>query len=413
MGFKKIKFTTIFLFSTFNALLMVLIALYWLSLSRTYGDEAFFIKWTDLIKKAILPHESEIDENSVLYVDVAGSKTLVSIDDPLYEEDTGYQKVAITDRAQLATFIMYLKKYADDIPIVIMDLVFEINSPDDSLFQSALDSLPFPIIGAKQILSDGQLSECIFDIETGVANYRSSEDLFLKYPLYLNDTLKSLPLKAYSITEQAKLKKWWFIPTCNRLPSLSSPIIDFKIKLSELNDGSKPSSEESFPLRSLGTLLFEWEFWDETDIKALINNKTIIIGDFQSDMHKTIFGSCPGPLIVHNTYLTLKAKEHLIRWYWILFLYIAFFGISWNAFKQATRPKHNKWWQKSKTAVGKIIADSLDDTFFLVLTTVLSFFLFNIHVNILILFVYIKLVSFILTRFVFKNQSYIFQSQKS
>ncbi|MBV6655493.1 MAG: hypothetical protein KI786_17110, partial [Mameliella sp.] len=41
-------------FSTINALLMLGLTLYWLSLPRTFGDEAIFIKWTSLAKKSLL-----------------------------------------------------------------------------------------------------------------------------------------------------------------------------------------------------------------------------------------------------------------------------------------------------------------------------------------------------------------------
>jgi hypothetical protein len=40
----------------------------------------------------------------------------------------------------------------------------------------------------------------------------------------------------------------------------------------------------------------------------LFKGKTIIIGDFQDDNHQTVFGTVPGPMIVHNAYLTLKGR---------------------------------------------------------------------------------------------------------
>ena len=42
---QKITFRSI-LFNGANVIVMLLLALYWLSLPRTFGDEAFFIKWT-------------------------------------------------------------------------------------------------------------------------------------------------------------------------------------------------------------------------------------------------------------------------------------------------------------------------------------------------------------------------------
>jgi len=153
----------------------------------------------------------------------------------------------------------------------------------------------------------------------------------------------------------------------------------------------------------MGTLLYEWTFWEEADIRALLKGKTIILGDYYEDEHETVFGTLPGPLIVHNAYLTLVQGESLILWRWILFLYILFWWMSARAFKEAVNRQIAKK-DTVKSAVGRIFVDSIDETFFLALGTILSYFLFNIHINILILLIYLKFVSYILGRFVFPKK---------
>ena len=392
------------IFSTINAIVMFILALYWLSLPRTFGDEAFCIKWTCLVKKSLLGIDQKPDPNSVLYVDISGSKILLETQDPFYEEMTGFQHTSITNRADLAAFLGYVGLYGKDVPIVIMDIIFEEPSPQDSLFQSAIDRFPFPIVGAQRLLKNGKPSSKVIQIPTGIASYYSADAQFMKYPLYLQDSLPSLPLVALNIANHRQYDRGWLWPRIEGHPSLINPIIDFKIRPFDLNDGTT-NKENTFPIRSLGTLLFEWEFWDKADISAMLEGKTIILGDFVHDKHQTVFGEHPGSLILHNAYLTLLEGESLIKPTWVLLLLVLFFGMFWRIFYQEKRGIQSKWHQRNKTATGKILADILDDVFFLVIITILSYFLFNIHINILVLLIYLKIVTFLLKRFFFKKKS--------
>lgn len=397
----KKSFLKAFGFSFINAGIMLVLALYWLSLPRTFGDEAFFIKWTSLVKKTLLGMDEKPDPESILYVDISGSKNLIESPDPFYEELTGYQKTVISNRQHLSSFLQYVTMYGKEVPILILDLTFESSGPNDSLLQATIDQFPFPIVGAQRLLDNGELAPKIFQVPTGVASYLSSDNQFMKYPLYLKDTLPSLPLVAAFMSHGHTYAKRWLWPTIDKSPSLTNPIIDFKVRPFDLNyDGALKT--ESFYIRSLGTLLFEWEFWEEEDIQTLLKGKTIIIGDYKNDVHQTVFGKLPGSIVVHNAYLTLLNGESLIKGWWLFLLFALFFWMTWRIYQQEKRREHSKWWSKSQTAVGKIVADSIDDTFFLAIGTVLSYFIFNIHINILILLIYLKIVTFLLKRFIFK-----------
>lgn len=390
------------LFATLNAGCMLLLALFWLSLPRTFGDESFFIKWTSIIKKSLLGIDKKPLPNSVLYVDVSGSKTIIETPDPLYEELTGYHHDVITDRAQLAAFLQMVAQYGSNIPLVIMDISFENASPHDSLLQATLDSFPFPLLGARRLDKKNKLVPSVLQMQTGIANYLSADNKFMKYPLFLNDTLPSLPLVAWAMTEGKSYSNKGLYPRLDGHSSLHKPIIDFKIRPYDLNTGNRADTS-GYTLRAMGTLLFEWTFWEESDIRALLKGKTIILGDYYDDKHETVFGTLPGPLIVHNAYLTLIQRESLIPWKWVLLLYALFWWMSARAFKEVANLQTD---QKSniKSAVGRILVDSIDETFFLALGTILSYFLFNIHINILILLIYLKFVSYILKRFAFSKQ---------
>lgn len=393
----KIK---VWIFALLNGACMLILALYWLSLPRTFGDELIFTKWTSIVKKSLLGFDERPAPDEVLYVDVSGSKMLLELDDPLYEEPTGFHRTAITDREQLAAFLNMVALYGSDIPLVLMDISFELPDASDTELQSVIDSFPFPILAARRLGYDGELMPSVIELPTGVANYLSTDYSFMKYPLFLKDTMPSLPLVAWSMTEGKAFSNTRLWPRMDGRRSLHKPIIDFKIRPFHLN--WKASQDTTgYTLRAMGTLLFEWDFWAEEDIRKLLQNKTIIIGDYYFDRHQTIFGILPGPLIVHNAYLTLKSDESLIPWSWLLLLYLLFVWISLRSVKEVMERElggPRKW----KTIIGDLLADSIDETLFLIVATVLSYFIFNIHINVLVVLVFLKVTSYIFGRFVFR-----------
>jgi len=391
------------LFCSVNAIIMLALAIFWLGLPRTYDDEAFFLKWTSLAKKSVFGKDEKPSPNSVLYVDVSGNKSLVETKDPIYEELTGYHYNVITNRKDLSDFINFIGDYGKDISLLVLDISFEQNSPDDSLLQQSINDFPYPILGANKLLFKGGLAPQVIDIPTATGSYLSVDNQFMKYPLYLNDSFPTLPLAMLGKIDGALFKHNTFGPIVNGNISLANPIIDFKIRPIDfrLNENL---SDQNFSIFSLGTLLFEWNFWDEADIRALLKDKLIIVGDYKNDIHQTVFGNLPGPIVVHNAYLTLKDGGNLISWIWVLFFLLFFGWLTHRMVIDSERKKNvvSKGWLSS--GVGKIIADSIDETIILVIATLISYFLFNIHVNILILLVYLKVINYGYSTFVLRKK---------
>lgn len=377
---------------------MLLLVILWLGLPRTFGDEAFFIKWTSIIKKSVLGIDRKPDPERVLYVDVSTNRNLVEITDPFYEEITGYNHAVITDRADLARFLELVSYYGEGIPLVLLDIGFERSCPDDVFLQSVIDSLPFPVLGGRRLEKDGRPAPSVIELPTGVAGYLTIDNTFMKYPLFLSDTLPSLPLRAWSVVTGRPFSSHPLLPRLGNRRSLASPVIDFKIRPLDLNYGTTARTD-GYTIRQMGTLLFEWDFWEADDIRALLRDKLIVVGDFKFDVHGTVFGDMAGPLIVHNAYLTLMAGESIVPWEWVLLLFTLFWWMSWRAYHEARQPQKDKD-MDFRSVVGRVLVESIDETFFLALGTVLSYFLFNIHVNILILLIYLKVVTYLLRRFV-------------
>ncbi|MEZ4986883.1 MAG: hypothetical protein R2795_17900 [Saprospiraceae bacterium] len=359
------------LFSFVNAWLMLLLAMYWLGLPRTFGDEAVFIKWTSLVKKSLLGIDPKPTPGTILYLDVSDSKMLVDIQDPLYGEYTGYQHAVITDRFLLAQVLDSIAVHGKNIPIVLMDISFERPSPADSLLQASIDRFPFPIVAARRILNDGSITHSCIRLPTGIANYQGTNDEFLKYRLFYHDTLPTLPLLAYSLAYKVPIQQKWWGTTVNGQWSLSNPIIDFKIRPQDISNGvdhlERPTTY-GLRVHCSSNGHFGTPGYPPIIIRKGYHCRRLHL---RHPYHRLWQSS--EPLIVHNTFLTLAAGEARIKWLWMALLFLFFLDFFPHGKGRGFIHEHQTMVESSKSAIGKIIYDSIDEVFFLALCTILSY----------------------------------------
>ncbi|PSR13928.1 MAG: hypothetical protein DA408_04070 [Bacteroidetes bacterium] len=176
---------------------MLLISFYWLGLPYTFGDEAFLIKWTALTKKSLFGIDPKPSPESVLFVDLSESKTTESIPNE-FGEINDYHRIITTDRQQLASFLEMIVPYRDDVRLVVLDVLLDKPSPGDSILQRTVEKLGDKILGINQLNNEGGIdSTAIHFPNQALANYRSAQGLFLKYPLLLKGHFPTVPLAMY------------------------------------------------------------------------------------------------------------------------------------------------------------------------------------------------------------------------
>ena len=49
-----------------------------------------------------------------------------------------------------------------------------------------------------------------------------------------------------------------------------------------------------------------------------------MIGDFENDLHDTYYGTIPGAVILLNAYFSILNGWHLVHWWWVVVLVIAY-----------------------------------------------------------------------------------------
>ncbi len=397
---KRKRLWKIIWMSTLNVLVMSFIAYYWLSLPRTFGDEAFFIKWSSLVKKSLFGIDEKPRPEEVLFVDVSGSKTTIANDDQdlsffkPQELERSFHRKVITDRQDLTAFFQLLNQHRQDIRFVLCDILFEDTTAYDHQLQQAIEELGEKVLGVSHLEEGRRYVQPVIDIPNAAATYQSTDDLFLKFPLLLEDSIKTVPLVMYEKTNKVLFQKWGPFYFINRQLSLPSPIVDFKVRLSDFEAGST-LQEANFAKIPMGTILESALFMDSLSMADYFKGKIILIGDFETDLHNTPFGSTPGSLLIYNAYLSLTHQQYEISFWWILFLFISFFILSYRIFAEVKVKKPVWLVSLFKTKFGRYILNALDEMALLIAITLLSYFLFNIHINILILFIYLKVVEWI------------------
>jgi len=399
----------LFLLSLFNGLLMLCLSLYWQGLPYTFGDEAFLIKWTALTKKSLLGLDKKPPPESVLFVDISGNKALLPQQN-IFGEDSRYNRLVITDRGDLAEFLAMLGPYREQTRAVLLDVLFDQSSPKDTLLQREVDKSQHKLLAVNRIDTKGKVDPSVIKFDPqAIVTYRAAEGLFLKYPLIMGDSLPTAPLLLFERLHQKKLDaSGWFY----RFPegiSLRNPIVDFKVRDSDFRVG-QDLKESNFHVWPLGELLEAREYMEEKDIAALFEGKIVFVGDFKNDVHATPFGDSPGILLIYNAYLTLADRSNLVSIWWLLLLLTGFTLISWRIFNdiEFTPPSWLQYLFRSKLA--QWLLEAIDEAVLLIGLTVLSYFLFNVHVNILILLIYCKIVDFLWNRF---RQRFFVSSPKS
>lgn len=329
--------------------------------------------------------EEKPSVDSLLFVNVSYDKMLV----PRYDSE-GFEsgKLAVTDRTSLIRFLEIVNANPNH-KFIILDLFFEDSTSYDSLLQAQILKssgliLPYHFDGGETHLKS-HISGW-----SGLADYDSDFGTFLKYTYLQRDTSRTVPLLLYEKYHQGYLKKSGPFYTSKGSLALNSLALDFPVRTYNIFTGDT--------LGYSSVHLCELINLPPPFIKKLTQNKIIVVGDFlDKDIHPTLYGNTAGPLIQLNAYLALVNGDHLLSWPLLIFLFVNYLIISWFLFSEEVFLK-SKWLEKLKNSkMGGVIFDFLKYAFFLILINIFSYLLFDIHLNVLLIGVYIVAVEYIIT----------------
>lgn len=340
-------------------------------------------------------------DDRFLFVDVAYDLSLV---EKLGPDQFPLGNQAITNRASLASFLELLGRHTDTYQYILCDIRFEDPSPNDATLARSIERLPRLIVPFHLDANDTR-KDPLFDVHAGWADYTPNWGDFLKFKLRHPNGHPSVPLLMFKALYPDR--------TAEGPLYLNSFIPDPRLRPHHL--GTTPLNE----------LLTTSRFYnrEEDFAETYFRDRIIVIGDFSGDVHPTVLGPMPGPLLLVNTFLGLEAGDNRMSFGWLLLMWLGFGIVSYDGFSRvlyhetARSSRRRPWmhhlhvlpspvrrlilvvflWPRlSSTSLfsrglmhaqrrfsdGRILVE-------LIALTFLSYGLFGVHVHVLILAVYV------------------------
>lgn len=282
---------------------------------------------------------------------------------------------AITDRQKLAQLLKVINDGDSKPKYVIIDVHFVDSSSYDDELELELNKLDNVILSA-HINEYDEVEKPLFqDVNFGISDYLigSAFDGVYKYQLIYNDTSKLLPLKVYETINNIEVSKRGPFLNVGREWTLNNFIMNYRILQKDIYD-----LEAGFNPVSLGELLY----LTDQDIQQFVADKVIVIGDFfENDMHETVLEITAGPLILLNAFLSLIHNDTIINPWFFLLLAAAYGYLSYMAFAEGDLIEQKIKKLKS-LKMTRYLAGFASYFLILTITSILTFWLFNIHINV-------------------------------
>ncbi|MDB5014604.1 MAG: hypothetical protein JWQ25_2806 [Daejeonella sp.] len=337
----------------------------------SYGDERMLVQWSSILKRVILNIDKDPPEKDFLFINLAYEKALIPLESGLGNE-------VVTDRAKLAAFFDILKRNQKQVKFTVCDVFLKGTSESDSLLQNSVKGIP-NIVFPTHHNEEGKVEQLDLQVPHALADYRMASGGFLKFKLFQDDSLLTIPVYLFEKTQNKHIKASNGISWENGHPSFNSIVIDYQIRSHELFE------QGEYPVVNLSELLILPE---EVIVTEFLKNRIVLMGDFNNDVHETVFGPMPGTLILLNVYLTLKDGYHLLSLSWLLFILTGYTVFS----RLMLFPENDNQTLKNINWVGPLLGSAT----YLSLLSVCSYLLFNIHLQVLVLTLYINLLRYII-----------------
>lgn len=356
-----------------HSLFLTVFSIYLLNLPYIYEDELRLIQITSAIKKFIISKEKKPDRNNYLFVNVAWEKQLI---DKLDKDGFPVGNQVITNRKTLSRFFARVNKKPNNHKYLVCDINFIDPSGNDKELQAEFDKLQNYTVSYHKDENDIPQNP-IFNVSKSISDYTTfNVDKFIKFKLVQSDSLITTPLKIYQDIYKQKIEQGLFYRLNNHY-ILNSFIVDFRIWSYDLSE----NSNYKYDYINMG----DFQFLPDSAFHKLLKDRIVILGDFElNDIHETIYGNMSGPLILLNTFLAVEKGENKLSIYYLIFIFLSFVLINYYVFDINIRFKAQFTHLIAKSPVyNEMLRFFLYLIYFSIVSSI-SFFIFNIHLTILL-----------------------------
>jgi hypothetical protein len=375
------KLKTKILLSALNAGVLVILSIAFQYISYVRADETLFYKWFAILRHNVLKMDRKPLKDSVVFLDVSKDLQIVSDTFPNY----GF--VTITNRKVLNAFFNEINKNNTRYKYIICDLSFDYPSEYDSLLKSSIEKTTGLIVAASS--SPSGLKAPLFDVETSSVEYGVNNRSFVKMPLY-DAFAMTLPTKLITRTAGKRYSRRYGLTFEDGWLAFNTIIPNFYYRPRDLVRGSVDAKPN---LHYLGEIIK-----DSTYFEHFLKDKLIILGDFSTDIHATYLGPTPGPLILLNTYLTMKEKSAKVSIQWVVVIFFVYFILSYLIFVHPNVKLHEMKEKVKYKFIKKVVGKYVSYMGIMIVVGFFSFTTFGIFVSLFYVASYLTILELLLEK---------------
>jgi len=362
-----------------HGIFLIVVTLIYLSITFTLDDEIILIQLTAAVKNKLLGQKERPDTERLLLVNVSWDKKLIPRTD-----SSGFVigNQAITNRASIAKLLQAMNQKPDNHELLLIDVNFLDPSPEDSLLEAELGKIKNCIVSYHKD-AKGKPVYPIIDAPLGLSDMMVDDeerDLVLKYHLIQGDSLKTTPLLMYEKIHNSKYEEGLLYDKLGGELIFNSFILDYPVDKFDIFNRNMYNYQ----------YINEMVMLPPAFIHAMTKDKIVIVGDFEDrDIHNTIYGKTPGPLILLNAFLALERGDNQVSFAFIFVLLIAYSLISYKAI--TVNDPITVWVKKKFKNYNFIVEFTVDVTFYLIyfgIISIITYYSFGIHLTILFLSFY-------------------------
>lgn len=387
----------LFIGCAIHTFFLIFLTFFFLKSSFVHWDEEELVWVNNVIKKFILNVDEKPESNDFIFINVAYDNLLINkLDDNNFV--IGNQD--ITDRKKLTTFFQSIKA-ANSHKYILCDIRFDEKSPDDSLLATAFAGTPRFIASTHTVPY-----KSLFDTPLALSSY-DNDGSFLKFKYINQEKYKSTPLVMYEEIEKTKGELSLGLLKINDRYFLNNGILDFRVRGFDINNNQTVQDSSYFHMKymHLGEMLFMDSLLQGNFISKEVKDRIVVLGDFEDrDLHNTVVGNIPGPLILINAYFALQKGDNEVTSAFLLFLWVAYFILSLILFSSNdfTKNKINTW--IPSLIKFQFVIEFIGYFVYLFLLSLICYVLFSVQISIIFIAIYIKGIDWILESFVFKTK---------
>lgn len=349
-------------FSLINSLFALILFVISQAIYFLPGEDSKVFFYGPVIKEYIFGNEIDSNEQRFLFINTNYDNMLVN---NLDEYGFPMGNIVISDREKLNELFLKFNKHQLH-EYILCDVFFENSSPFDKDLSKTISKLNNFIIPRKDSLRK-MLPDFRYG-NLGLGSVIVSGDIFYKYRMFSSSINgKSVPLKMYEKLNTVQYKSFGVFGILDEKLVFNDFVPDLQINNYDIYENEK------YPLYNLGDVLQ----LKKDSFRSLVKDKIVVIGNYDTDVHQSIYGEISGPLILVNAFLALEKSANVISVGLVFFLLIIFFMFSY--FVQSEQKKTKNFF--SKIPVFGVLITTM--SYFLVMTLIsaIVYFIFGNNLN--------------------------------